>query len=348
MGKQVLQGLFIILSLSATPSLQADRYAKNYTVDLPYKTDRDIPRWLSVIREPRSPSYFTSQSFGIRPLSNNDADLAVTVYFNEGSGGFLRVYWESQDSTEMISPNLYDNIGMPNQKTFLLRRSSLSAPGKLVFQTTEPTMNIHRIHWEWVKNQSIAISSDIPLGLAYVNSWGRQYADWEVSGYDPYETGDFWRSSIINAMLTEKAERIEEGTEFLFQIANNPQWARIEAQIAGLTPQEKIGVWANANYLGEIAIEVPDLADPGYQQDEANQLIYVGWRKGSFFLPVDRLQLGENRLQLARINTWPGQIAQPLAIKNMILQIKYATTTSNRVPSVKTKMPFRINPQLNR
>lgn len=346
MGKRTLLSLLFLTCLSVL--LHADRYAKSYTLDFPYKGDREIPRWLSVVREPRLPRYFMSQSFGIRPLSGDNSDLAITIYFNEGSGGFLRVYWESQDSTEMISPNLYDKIGMPNQKTLILRRSTLSSAGKLVFQTTEPTMNIRRIHWEWVKNQLVTVSRDIPIDLAYVNGWGHQYTDSEVSGYEPNETGDFWRSSVINAMLIEKPERIEEGAELIFQIENKVDLARLELQIAGLAPQEKIGFWVNANYVGEIAVEVPDLTDPGYQPDEAEQFIYVGWRKGSYFLEANRLQIGENRLQLARLTTSPSQNAQPLAIKNTILQIKYKPTTSNPKPSMKTEMPFRINPQLYR
>lgn len=346
MGKRLLSSFLLLISLSLL--LQADRYSKSYTIDFPYKIDRNIPRWLSVVREPRLPRYFTSQSFGIRPIANDDSDLAITIYFNEGSGGFLRVYWEGQDSTEMISSNLYDKIGMPNQKTLIIRRSTLSSSGKLVFQTTESTMNIRRIYWEWVKNQSVAVSRDIPLGVAYVDSWGRQHADWEVSGYEPYETGDFWRSSVVNAMLTEKAERIEEGTEFIFQIENKVNLARLDLQIAGLAPQEKIGLWVNDKYVGEIAVEVPDLVDPGYQLDESGQLIYVGWRKGSYFLEANHLQLGENRLQLGRLTPSPNSIAQPLAIKNTILQIKYVPTTSNPLPNMKNEMPFRINPQLYR
>jgi hypothetical protein len=343
----------ILISVGLGNFAQADRYAKSYVLDFPYRGDRNIPRWLSVVKEPRSPSYFTSQSFGIRPIVG-DTDLAVTIFFNEGSGGFLRVFWEGVDNnTEMLAQNLYDNIGMPNQKTLLIRRYTLTGPGKLVFQTTETTMNIRRIHWEWVKNQSVALSREIPLGVGYVDGFGRTYAEWEVSQFEPGETGDFWRSSVINAMLTEKAERIEEGAALDFEIQSPVENARVETQIAGLALEEKMVVWLNDRYLGEMAVEVPDLADPGYQRDEAGDLIYIGWRRGSFFFPANQLQAGENRLQLTRWNATSSKISRPLAIKNTILQIKYAPATSNPEPMNKPQttqpsMLFHMNPQLTR
>ncbi|MEZ5404811.1 MAG: hypothetical protein R3F23_01180 [Verrucomicrobiia bacterium] len=351
----------LLFGISLANFSHADRYAKSYTLDFPYRGDRNIPRWLSVVKEPKSPRYLTSQSFGIRPQANADTDLVITIFFNEGSGGFLRVFWEGlNNNTEMLAPNLYDNIGMPNQKTLLIRRSTLSSPGKLVFQTTESTMNIRRIHWEWVKSQTIPMSHDLSLGVAYVDGFGRSYSDAEVYQFETGTTGDFWRSSIVNAMLIEKAERIEEGAALDFEIQSPADIARLETQIAGLAPEEKIGVWLNRRYLGEMATQVPDLADPGYQRDEAGDLTYIGWRRGSFFFPPDQLIVGENQLQLVRWANSPLKISQPLAIKNTILQIKYKVATSNpatmptttqpiQAPTTKPTAPsFQINPQLTR
>ena len=50
----------------------------------------------------------------------------------------------------MLSDNLCEGIAMPNQRTLLIKRTTLSSLGTLTVQSSETTLNVSRIHWEWM------------------------------------------------------------------------------------------------------------------------------------------------------------------------------------------------------
>ena len=65
----------------------------------------------------------------------DDDDLALTVVFQEEMGAFLSVYWENAlGKRELLAPNLFENIGLANQRTLLINRPTMGGPGKVVLK----------------------------------------------------------------------------------------------------------------------------------------------------------------------------------------------------------------------
>ena len=77
---------------------------------------------------------------------------------------------------------------------------------------------------------------------------------------------------------------------------------------------------------------MPDLLDDGFISDDKVPTSYVGWRDGSFYVPVSLLKQGVNTVQFSDEDDVPdgcvqsltaAESEQPLAIKDMVLQLNY-------------------------
>jgi len=93
---------------------------------------------------------------------------------------------------------------------------------------------------------------------------------------------------------------------------------RLEVLVNGLRLDQTLTLWLNGAAVGTLALEVPDLTDPGYEKGADGAIHFTGWRKGVFILKGAQLPVGENRFQF---QTPPG--AQ-IAIRDFLLQLEYA------------------------
>lgn len=310
---------------------QAGESERGFTLDLA-RSDKtqDLPVWMT--GSPlASPADHATIGFTISPPPGN-SDLAVTFYFQETEGGFLRVYWDGTQTNEMLSDNLFEGIAMPNQRTLLIKRETLSSPGTLSVQSSEPALNVSRIHWEWVDPTTVDLAKGAePTALVDAN--GRIFKETEINGAPSVPPPDRLRQSIVTAELTQKPERIESGVEFVATLQAVPEFARLEVRISGAALDKAVQLFVNGKLTGEVALEIPDLSDPGYQTGSDGAAFYVGWRKGVVYVPVGQLATGENRFQFGIKDGAAAAAAPPLAVKNLILQLKYEGKPANVMPS---------------
>ncbi|MGB8354690.1 MAG: hypothetical protein WCD79_12425 [Chthoniobacteraceae bacterium] len=306
-----------------------------------------LPVWMTG-QPSASPSSHASISFPITPPSD-DSDLAVTLYFTEVPGGFLRVYWVGLQKSETLSDNLYEGIGMPNQRTLLIKRSTLSSAGTLTIQSSETTLNVSKIHWAWVKPTPVSLAYAAKQS-ALIDTTGRVFSNDEVDGTPLLSMEDQVHQSIVKASLTYKPERIEAGVEFVATLQALPQYARLEVQISGTPIDKALQLTLNGALLGDVSVEIPDLKDPGYQGNDAATPAYIGWRKGVIYLPVGQLKVGDNQFQFGVKDTPPSSGANPIAIKDLVLQLKYPDV-QNIAPPVSTvsgtSLPVTPEPTLS-
>lgn len=312
-------GLTLLLIAIAFSLAAADDAERSFTYDFGTTGPRQtLPSWMTG-QPVASPAAHATISFSIAPPTG-DSDLAVTVYFTETPGGFLRVYWAGKQSSAMLSDNLYEGIGMPNQRTLLIKRSTLSSAGTVNIQSSEPSLNISRIHWEWVEPGTVSLAA-AAKETAFVNAAGAALADSEVNGAPVLPKPDHVGDSVVTAALTEKAERIEGGVEFVATLQQTPQYARLEVQVAGVPTGKPVKLWINNTQAGEVPLAVPDLTDPGYQAAATGAPpSYIGWRKGAVYLPAALLKPGENHFQFS---VQDAAADKPVAIKDLVLQLKY-------------------------
>lgn len=269
--------------------------------------------------------------FSITPPADQ-SDLAATFYFSEAMGGFLRVYWAGTKTNDMLSDNLFEGIAMPNQRTVLIKRSTLSSSGTLILQSSETTLDVSKIHFEWVAPSSVSLAQPAQQS-ALIDSTGKVFKDLEVNGVPPQPQADQVGSSVVTASLADKPVRIEAGVEFLATLQTMPKYARLEIQISGASLENTVQLTLNGNPVGNISVEVPDLNDPGYQINEGAPPVYIGWRKGVIYVPAAQLKVGENQFQISLKDVVPSGTASPLAVKDLLLQLKYPEQPSVAQPA---------------
>jgi hypothetical protein len=290
--------------------------ADSFTLDLTTTGRPTFPVWMPE-RPLAAPKPQAELSFPVVPGANDD-DLALTVVFREEVGGFLSVYWENAlGQRELLAPNLFENIGLPNQRTLLIKRPTMAGAGKVVLKSSQAVLNVLRLRLDWARPGVVRLVDNVPNGALVMTS-GKMYAPEEVDGSTLTPIADSWEGKILTTSVTDTAERIDDGIDYLVTIPDKVVRARVEVLVNGLELDQSIILWLNGRAYGPIALEIPDLTDPGYDKTSRGVTHFIGWRKGMFLLKGEQLAVGDNHFQF---QTPPG--AQ-IAIRDFLLQVEYS------------------------
>jgi hypothetical protein len=305
--------LTVVLTMVAGQYLLADSFVFDPTTNgrVP------LPSWLPD-RPVATASNHAELSFQISPVADDD-DLALTVVFVEDMGGYLGVYWQPQGgSRQLICANLFENISLPNQRTILINRPTLGGPGKLILQSSSNVLNIKRVRLDWARPGVVRMFDLMPNG-ALITAGGKIYGPEEVDGSPITPVADRWEGRILTTSVTENAERIEQGVAYPVSITKPVRRVRVEVLVNGLPFGNSVKLWLNGEQVGSLAMEIPELGDPGYFHSRAAGDHYTGWRKGVFLLTANQIKKGDNVFQ------FQGPAKTPLAIRDFLLQIQYAS-----------------------
>jgi hypothetical protein len=290
--------------------------ADSFTFDLKTTGRLEFPAWIPD-RPLAIPKSQSELSFPVVPGADDD-DLALTVVFQEEIGGFLSVYWENAfGKRQLLAPNLFENIGLLNQRTLLINRPTMGGPGKVVLKSSQAMLNILRVRLDWARPGVVRLVDNIPNG-ALVTTGGKMFAPEEVDGSSLTPMADSWEGRILTTSVTDRAERIEKGIEFSVSVPAKVSRVRLEVLVNGLRLDQTLTLWLNGAAVGTLALEVPDLTDPGYEKVEDGTLRFTGWRKGVLILRGDQLPLGENHFQ------FQAPASAQVAIRDFLLQLEYA------------------------
>jgi hypothetical protein len=282
------------------------------TLDLPVPVNLATPSWLGHPETP--PTNFATLNLPIL-TPDTTASLLVTVYFQEKQGGFMRIMWKGTQGAQVLADNFYENIGMANQRSLLISPDILIGDGVLTFQCGDSALGIQRIKLEWLASKN-----------------GPTQSAQSLNGHaNPPEPGA-WQNQVVTVPLSDQALRIEQGVEFSVDLDKIPASARLALKEAGLPLGKHLAVWINQQRAGTMTPAVPDLLDDGFLTD-ANALAgYVGWRNGSFYVPVSLLKAGVNTVQFSAeadmaltgsASASDPALEPPLAVKAIVLQLNY-------------------------
>ena len=291
--------------------------ADSFTFDLTTTGHLEFPAWIPD-RPLASPKPQAELSFPVVPGADDD-DLALTVVFQEEIGGFLSVYWENTlGKRELLAPNLFENIGLANQRTLLINRPTMGGPGKVVLKSSQSVLNILRVRLDWARPGVVRLVDNIPNG-ALVTTGGKMFAPEEVDGTPLTPIADWWEGRILTTSVTDQAERIEKGIDFSVSVPNKVSRVRLELLVNGLGLDQSLNLWLNGTAVGPLALQIPDLTDPGYERGEDGIMRFTGWRKGVYLFRGDQLPVGENHIQF---ETPSGS---QVAIRDFLLQLEYTS-----------------------
>ena len=290
--------------------------AESFLFDLTTTSRLQFPAWIPE-RPLATPKSQAELSFPVIPGSKDD-DLAVTVVFQEETGSYLSVYWESEDGTrQLLAPNLFENTGLTNQRTLLINRPTMGGPGKVILKSSEAVLNVLRVRLDWARLGVVRLVDSVPNG-ALVATGGKIFAPEEVDGSSLTPIADAWEGRILTTSVTERPERIEKGIDFQVSVPNRVNRARVEVLVNGLRIDQSIKLWLNGHQVGTLALEVPDLTDSGYEKGSNSSVRFAGWRKGGLFLSSGQLLVGENHFQ------FEPPTGSEVAIRDFLLQVDYA------------------------
>lgn len=327
-----LSGWVCFLLLCLVGSLRASDLPAPVILDLPIPANQATPSWLG---HPETPAtMFAALNLPIL-TPDTTASLLVTVYFQEKQGGFIRVIWQGTQGAQLLSDNFYENIGMANQRSLLISATTLVGDGVLTFQCGDSTLGIQRIKLEWLESKNGLVSPEVQDLLVTPATGPTQLAQSLTGQANPTGPGG-WQDQLVTVPITDQALRIEQGVEFSVDLDKVPASARLALKETGLPLGKHLVVWINQQRAGTITPAVPDLLDDGFLTNENASNSYVGWRDGSFFVPVSLLKEGINTMQFSGeddATLTPGNagtsntgLESPLAVKAIVLQLNYPPT----------------------
>jgi hypothetical protein len=298
-------------------------------MDLPFPDNVATPAWLG---HPEIPAT-TFATLDLPILAPDpDASLLVTVYFQEKQGGFLRLLWKGTGGAQTLTDNFYEGIAMSNQRSLLITPGMMTDQGALSFQSSGHELGIERIKLEWLVNKSSLVSPAVRDTLVTPASAVTQFAE-DLTGQPKVTDPAAWHEQIVTIPFTDAPQRIEDGLEFSIQMDDLPKSGRLSFKVAGLPMGQHLVLWINQQRAGTITPAVADLADEGYFSTADGSSDYVGWREGSFFVPVSLLKAGVDTLQFSVEDELPfpqdspakakDAPDPPLALKDLVLELAY-------------------------
>jgi hypothetical protein len=192
-----------------------------YTLNLPFAADAATPVWLGQPVTGTNP--FATLDLPITP-PDATASLLVTVFFQEQTGGFLRIGWQSsvtvptENGTALPGPgeaalssvlcdNFYEGIGMANQRSLLVSADVMKQPGTLHFQTGATTLGVTSIRMEWLESTT-GLTSPAINDVVVTPASGHAVLASEVAGLPPLAQDPAWQGRVVDVPVTDAPLRI--------------------------------------------------------------------------------------------------------------------------------------------
>lgn len=251
--------------------------------------------------------------------------LAVTLVFEETQGGFARLIWQGPGRAVTVCSNLYEGAAPLHARTLLLDRETLGGPGLLILEATGTSPALVRAELSWVEPLVLAASGWTPPGL-YLAPSGKIFPADELHGQGKRAPLDEPKGKIMDAVLDAGPVKVlpQAPVRFVVPLAATPSHARLEAQVAGLNPNEEPLLWINGRALPAVAVDLPALDDAGYCWANGKSVLsYAGWRTLSAWVPRGWLSAGENQLDW---HCQPGSTG--MTLRHLRLQVSYDRAVS--------------------
>ena len=255
--------------------------------------------------------------------------LAATFVFTETSSGVARVIWQGPGRSVVLCSNLFEGAAPLHRRTLLIERQTLGGPGQLLVESTGMSPVLLRVELSWVEPLVFAASGWTPPGW-YLAPSGKIFPADELQGQGPGLPQDESRGPMVDAVLDPGPVRCEPGhpVRFLSGMAAAPAHGRLQAQVAGLAPDEEPEIWVNGLRLPAVAVELAGLDDAGHR-GSAGQWIFAGWRTVVAAVPPGWLRQGENRVDWVCPSGAVG-----MTLRHLRLQVSYPTETAGVPPAV--------------
>jgi hypothetical protein len=310
----------LMIAVLAAQAVRGEDNDAVFTADLPFDAGQHIPAWMHG-HPVSAPGNAARIAFRLSPPPGRD--LLVHFVFDENDGAGMRVEWlrDGSSTPEVITQNLGDGLGVPNQRPLLISASNLGGNGTLLLQGGND-ITVNRVRFEWVSEKTMLASASRYVPVV-VTASRLTLAEADVDGGPRPILQDEWRDRVVRAALTEKAELLTPSITLVATLQQAPVRARFETSLAGVYLDQEVWLILNDQEVGPLAIDVPTLEDPGHLGLPGRELQYAGWRKASIYIPSQFLYPGDNSVQLELRSPLHADYRNKTYLREAVLELRY-------------------------
>ncbi|GAB4242128.1 MAG: hypothetical protein OHK005_05700 [Candidatus Methylacidiphilales bacterium] len=246
------------------------------------------------------------------------AAVAVTLVVPGSVGGFVRAILVRGDGeAELLSPNLREHTGLPEQLLMVVSAEDLGEEPTLEFHSSQAADAFLRVAVDWLDGREVLTAATERSPRVFFGAERIKHFD-ETNEGVPLTRQDRIYPRSVDAVLHTAPIRVDEGAEFAFDLGTVPDLAAFRAEVAGASLGEPLELWVNRHGPIHIVPSLPLLSDPGILRDGVHW-IYAGWRPLALFIPGEWLSPGENMVVIQRAQS--GAALPEMALRDVRLEL---------------------------
>jgi len=255
----------------------------------------------------------------VRKLAGLNDQLLLRLFFDDMKGASPEISAWTELGEQMMAPKTVGNgLGLPASETVMIRMAGVDYIDIVI---PGDGSNVRSAFLSSIQKAEIfkAIDFELPGTLA-----------------DPFMAAPAAKPATSDAFLYGRVKAtLDDATVLLsstespsssiqFELATRPLVAVVTFEVLNADLNAPPQVIVNNRPQGAVSIQLPDLADPGYQgtvrplQDDM-QFHYTGWLKCQKILRGSSLQAGVNQLVIQL-----GEASGAVAIRAVEVQLKYS------------------------
>lgn len=258
-------------------------------------SEKAPPAWVESVRAQSGEAVDTFE-FRIRPVFQPGKALAVTLFYQDGNGGIIRVLWSGATGDILLGDRLLEGVPMLNRRTLLVSEGEAAAGGRILVQSDAGSVRLKRVALDWVVPTAFYAADE--ASAPYVRLRDQEISKAETEGAPPEPRDDAVHARVVSALLHDAPVGLSEDPAFQAELAEMPDRVLWECEVANLSPGSPLCLWINNKMAGVVAVHQPDLWDPGWFRETDGTFRYAGWRKARFWVDPSLLSSGANNFQL--------------------------------------------------
>jgi hypothetical protein len=254
-----------------------------------------------------------------RALRDLDNELQLRLFFPDTADGAPVISGFSETGTERFTRTLKTyGLGLPTSESVTFPSAGLDY---IEIRVAGDGKDVRGAFLAVLKTQPAQHALDFAPPVAVIDPFGQ-------SAPLPAVSEDSSLYGRVKATLDEGTAKISPedtaGVVWEFELQAPPLLALISFEALNADNAAPLEATINDRPLGAVAVQWPDLADPGYlgvarPLESGLRFQYTGWLRGQIAIPGNALRAGMNRLTL-RLPAKAG----PAAVRTLQIQLKNA------------------------
>ena len=255
-----------------------------------------------------------------RPTGSNSEQLQARVFFDDRTTGNRPqvTLWNELGERLLTPVKLGQKLGVPSSETLTL---PMHGADYLEIESEGDGTQVRGIFLSWLEAAEVLQPSDFQSREAV-----RQ--PFHILSATGKQKDDSYLYGVVTASLHNgKPLVLQPATNpvntLQFDLERQPLMAVVTFEVLGSAVDAPPSVTVNGKSQGPASLELPDLADPGFQgisHEDVSQLEfrYTGWLHAQKTIPGELLTAGLNNLSLGLSNG-----TEAVAIRSVAIQLKY-------------------------